>query len=242
MDAPLRDKTSAEPGAHARPLPAQVLRPRQRGEQEAGAQRAERRIWRGRTAALRPEGARLQGELAARHAPGAGTRLRGVVPREVGVKGGARGGEGRGQSLEKWGEVGTDRRGSGTEPACPAQPSGYRCAPSHRRLALSRGVGGACQPGLTCAKGSGHLSLMAVSGNSVWPGLLRRRGGGRVKGTDQQTLQGPPQVQWIPALVTASPIPAKTGFVLGCGLFGQCGPRAEGPEGPQSPAWPHWND
>nr|XP_019567277.1 PREDICTED: putative ciliary rootlet coiled-coil protein 2 isoform X1 [Rhinolophus sinicus] len=50
----------------------QVLRPRQRGEQEAGAQRAERSIWRGRTAALRPEGARLQGEPAARHAPGAG--------------------------------------------------------------------------------------------------------------------------------------------------------------------------
>lgn len=119
MDAPLRDKTSAEPGAHARPFPAQVLRPRQRGEQEAGAQRAERRFWRGRTASLRPEGACLQGELAARHAPGAGTRLRGVVPREVGVREGrvverAEGGPYRS------GGLGTDRRGSGTGTCLPS--------------------------------------------------------------------------------------------------------------------------
>lgn len=167
MDAPLRDKTSAEPGAHARPLPAQVLRPRQRGEQEAGAQRAERRIWRGRTAALRPEGARLQGEPAARHAPGAGTRLRWAVPREVGVSGGARGGEGRGRFLEKWGEVGTDRRGSGTGTCLPSTDVWIQVCSLPLQTGLEQGVGGACQPGLTCAKGSRHLSLMAVSGNSV---------------------------------------------------------------------------
>lgn len=141
MDAPLRDKTSAEPGAHARPLAAQVLGPRQRGEQEAGAQRAERRIWRGRTAALRPEGAGLQGELAARHAPGAGTRFRRAVPREVGARGGACGGEGRGRSLEKWGEVGTDRRGSGTGICLPSTDVWIQVCSLPLQTGLEQGCG-----------------------------------------------------------------------------------------------------
>lgn len=83
-----------------------------------------------------------------------------------------------GWSLEKWGEAGTDRRGSGTGTCLPSTAVWIQVC----RLALSRGVGGACQPGLTCAKGSRHLSLMAVSGSGVWPGLLRRSEGGRVRG------------------------------------------------------------